>query len=435
MQEQVNLSGSDWEDVKTIAGIEYYRLRRLEEFSRPVVENPTSSLWFKRLQVIGMRYNRQVDAIVAETNRALLENLGTPKYRSLVTWIEKRWVVEASIHSQPEVNIHPSSRSFRIYATRYDSGGAYYVALPDKCVKFTNGGNSICSDEGYIVGQKYSVYLSYNGSTGAVVGESGPWNVDDTYWADWNDPTPRRMFADLPLGMPQAQAAYFNGYNGGVDQFGRKVTGPYGIDLARQVSIDIGLQPGTNDWITVSFLWTEGWDNPVGQASAVPGAAEATSAVTPAVLPIQIASPMPDGSVVHQVEYGQSLWQIAIAYNTTIQSINQLNNFSTETIIWPGDELIVLPPGSVAPAATPTSETSPEKPTTEVPTRTSGPASIMPVLSDRTEVASLPVETESDTSQSSSSTSSIYNAVLALGLGLVLIGFLLVGFGRFFLNK
>ncbi len=243
------------------------------------------------------------------------------------------------------------------------------------------------------------------------------------------------MFADLPLGMPEAQAAFFNGYNGGVDQFGRKVTGPFGIDLARQVSIDIGLQPGTNDWITVSFLWTEGWDNPVGQASAVPGAAEATPAATPAILPIQIASPMPDGSVVHVVEYGQSLWQIAIAYDTTIQSINQLNNISTETVIWPGDELIVLPPGSVAPATTSTGEPSPEKPTTQVLTRTPGPASITPVLSDRTEVASLLAETEPDLSPTSSSTHSIYTGVLVLGMGLVIIGFVLVGLGRFFLNK
>ncbi|OGO27505.1 MAG: hypothetical protein A2Z16_17375 [Chloroflexi bacterium RBG_16_54_18] len=77
-----------------------------------------------------------------------------------VAWIENRWIIEASIHSRPEENTHPSSRTFQVYATRYDSGGDYYVALPDKCVKFTNGGNSICSDEGYVVGQKYSVYLS-----------------------------------------------------------------------------------------------------------------------------------------------------------------------------------------------------------------------------------------------------------------------------------
>ncbi|OGO27506.1 MAG: hypothetical protein A2Z16_17380 [Chloroflexi bacterium RBG_16_54_18] len=243
------------------------------------------------------------------------------------------------------------------------------------------------------------------------------------------------MFADLPLGIPEAQAAYFDGYNGGVDQFGRKVTGPFGIDLARQVSIDIGLQPGTNDWIKVSFLWTEGWDTLAGQATSVPGEAEATSAATPAILPIQIASPMPDGSVVHLVEYGQSLWQIAVAYNTTIQSINQLNNISNETVIWPGDQLIVLPPGSITPAASPTSKSTPEQLKFQVQTLTSGAATITPVQSVRTVDASLPAVTEPVTYLTTSSTRSIYSGILVLGLGLVIVGLVLVGLGRFFVNR
>ena len=70
------------------------------------------------------------------------------------------------------------------------------------------------------------------------------------------------MFADLPAGMPEAQAAFFDGYNGGVDQYGREVIAPFGIDLGRQVSIDIGLEPGNNDWINITFAWTEGWDKP-----------------------------------------------------------------------------------------------------------------------------------------------------------------------------
>jgi hypothetical protein len=38
------------------------------------------------------------------------------------------------------------------------------------------------------------------------------------------------------------------------------ITAPYGIDLARELSIDIGLDPGNNDWVDVTFLWTENWD-------------------------------------------------------------------------------------------------------------------------------------------------------------------------------
>ena len=130
------------------------------------------------------------------------------------------------------------------------------------CLKFSNAGNRLCADDGYQINQGYFVYLSYEGETAAEVWESGPWNVDDNYWSTGRDPQPRRMFADLPAGMPEAQAAFFDGYNGGVDQYGRMVTAPFGIDLGRQVSIDIGLEPGNNDWINITFAWTEGWDKP-----------------------------------------------------------------------------------------------------------------------------------------------------------------------------
>ena len=41
--------------------------------------------------------------------------------------------------------------------------------------------------------------------------------------------------------MPEAQAAYQNGYNGGKDQYGRTVLNPGGCDLSIQVAADIGL--------------------------------------------------------------------------------------------------------------------------------------------------------------------------------------------------
>ena len=60
-----------------------------------------------------------------------------------------------------------------LFATYYDSGGAYYVALPDKCVKLTNGGSSICENHGYKVGVAYDVIVRYKKSVGARVGGDG----------------------------------------------------------------------------------------------------------------------------------------------------------------------------------------------------------------------------------------------------------------------
>lgn len=84
----------------------------------------------------------------------------------------------------------------------------------------------------------------------APVWDIGPWNTRDDYWnAD------RQEWRDLPLGMPQAQAAREKGYNGGNDQFGRPVANPAGIDLADGVFWDaLGLT--NNSWVTVEYLWT-----------------------------------------------------------------------------------------------------------------------------------------------------------------------------------
>jgi LysM repeat protein len=274
------------------------------------------------------------------------------------------------LHGSPLKTAGP--RTFRIFATRYDSGGAYTVALPDQCVKFSNAGNSVCAEDGYQLGWNYNVFLSYEGSTAAAVLESGPWNIDDNYWATVFDPTPRRMFADLPLGMPEAQAAYFNNYNGGVDQFGRVVTAPFGIDLARQVSIDIGLQPGTNDWIDVSFLWTEGWDG-----AGAPPAPDSDTTVTPiptveVIIPVEVATPQPDGSIIHIVQQGQALLHIATAYEVDLSELLTLNGLTSEAVIFPGDELIIKPADSTPTSTQSTLESSPTA--TAKPSATSSPS-------------------------------------------------------------
>jgi len=84
----------------------------------------------------------------------------------------------------------------------------------------------------------------------APVWDVGPWNTRDDYWND-----NREMWADLPTGKPQAQAAFEDGYHGGRDQFGRRVANPAGVDLADGTFWD-GLRLTTNAWVTVQFLWT-----------------------------------------------------------------------------------------------------------------------------------------------------------------------------------
>jgi hypothetical protein len=142
---------------------------------------------------------------------------------------------------------HPT---YRIYATREGLVGNqtanghviqsrdHFVALPSRTVLDCNG----CST--------YTVTLQ-NPANGLSVTEKiydvGPWNTKDNYWH-----TPRAEFTSLALGLPEAQAAYQNGFNGGNDEFGRAVANPAGIDLADGTFWD-SLGMVGNGWINVTF--------------------------------------------------------------------------------------------------------------------------------------------------------------------------------------
>lgn len=94
------------------------------------------------------------------------------------------------------------------------------------------------------------------------------------------------------------------------------------------------------------------------------------------------STPNPDGSVIHYVKYGESLWSIAIAYGTTGEQI-MLNtgNAASTTDVYEGQRLIIFPPEVRDPTPTPsktsippTRTSTPRRPTrTPLPTETPGP--------------------------------------------------------------
>jgi hypothetical protein len=144
--------------------------------------------------------------------------------------------------------------SSRVFATREGLVGRttanghvitsrdHFVALPSRRGLSSNGST------------EYSVLVCVANSRCEIapVWDVGPWNTRDDYW----NPTPnRQMWRDLPRGMPQAQAAYRNGYNGGRDGYGRRVANPAGIDLADGTFWD-GLRLRGNSWVLVYYMWT-----------------------------------------------------------------------------------------------------------------------------------------------------------------------------------
>ncbi len=83
-----------------------------------------------------------------------------------------------------------------------------------------------------------------------------------------------------------------------------------------------------------------------------------TSAV---IQPVVTATPNPDGSVIHRVESGQSLWSIAIAYGVSIAQILDWNGLGQEAVLLVGQTLVVRP--SSTPTVSPTPSLTPIPPT------------------------------------------------------------------------
>lgn len=97
--------------------------------------------------------------------------------------------------------------------------------------------------------------------------------------------------------------------------------------------------------------------------SASSGSSEAAG-VSQYMVAVVKATARPDGDVIHAVQYGQTLWSIAIEYGTTIKNIQALNNLGEDLVVYQGQALLIqkaatqpvadLPTATVPPPATQT---------------------------------------------------------------------------------
>jgi LysM repeat protein len=81
------------------------------------------------------------------------------------------------------------------------------------------------------------------------------------------------------------------------------------------------------------------------QNTPIPGstAEYSTPAVSQIIIPVHTTTPNQEGAVVHDVQSGQALWSIAIAYGTKIEELVRLNNLSSkDPIIYVGQKLLIF---------------------------------------------------------------------------------------------
>ncbi len=104
-----------------------------------------------------------------------------------------------------------------------------------------------------------------------------------------------------------------------------------------------------------------------GAASTIP-----TTAVTAQVAPVQLATPEPDGSIIHVVKAGQAPWSIAAAYDIPLDQLIALNNLGDNPVIHVDQKLLIQLP--YTPTPSPTATLTPRPPTrTPIPAQTAQP--------------------------------------------------------------
>jgi len=136
--------------------------------------------------------------------------------------------------------------------------------------------------------------------------------------------------------------------------------------MLNPAALYIGAGVGVADnyvYITVDTGYYVG--APGSGAQAAPGATYAPPAASgPATDPFIVSTPREDGALIHVVGYGQSLIGIANTYKVQVAEVLELNGLTLDSIIYPGDEIVIQP------SHTPTLTGTPE-PATTTPTPSS----------------------------------------------------------------
>lgn len=119
-----------------------------------------------------------------------------------------------------------------------------------------------------------------------------------------------------------------------------------GMTSTQYVEIGAGVAYGSGGgYFTLKFgVVLTGGNNGQGAApQAVQPAPGARPLPVYVFEPVEVAEPREDGSVVHVVGEGQNLSYIAEAYEVAVSEIMALNRLTEDSLIHPGNELIIVP--------------------------------------------------------------------------------------------
>jgi hypothetical protein len=169
---------------------------------------------------------------------------------------------------------------------------------------------------------------------------------------------------DGPGGTRPKDRAYAAGYGDGNTIFLSEIIyGGYGADVYTAINwwkgsplhnsvmldsnyVEIGAGVTTDgDWtyFTAELGWVSGYPAPSPGSTPSDAGEEDTSPPPIIAVPITMATPLPNGSVIHIVRTGQALWTIAAVYEVDLETLLEMNNLTLYSILHPGDEILVVP--------------------------------------------------------------------------------------------
>jgi hypothetical protein len=245
-REEFNLSGKEVEEALASVRRENEALTREYAQSERLLEaNEGLPAGQVEKKIATSDYDEEVRSAVAETKTSIEALLPDERKPELKAWVDAKFVQMGREFSEGSSAVYQAAaRGVRckVFATQYHGYTRFEVALPHKILK-----------KNYLDGNPFRVRVRRGDHhVRAPVREVGPWNVRDNYWQSRRY---RDMWDDLPRCKPEAQAAYFNNYNHGEDQFGREVLNPAGVDLTPRVARRLGLDRYQNAWVYVRYPW------------------------------------------------------------------------------------------------------------------------------------------------------------------------------------
>lgn len=254
-----------------------------------------------------------------------------------------------------------------------------------------------------------------------------------------------------PGGSRPTDRAYAAGYGGGanisvseivkggIDESAQsalawwKTSPPHNNTMLTTFSQEIGAGAATDGngrwWYVATFGHQSG-----GAYAPSDSSAQGTPvAAAPIMIPVTVADPQPDGSIVHVVRTGQTLWTIAAVYQVPLEQVMQLNG-NNETI-YPGDEILVAPPGS-APTVAPTSDPNATPIPSWTPTPLASPT-LPPTaqLEQLANVPSTPMQLAAQSNLTAEQQARAANSTVYLVVGVALVSIVAVFAASFFIQR